>query len=242
MLPQVLKHWDDLLTQSAVRAGVFGRKMMLLLMASCDHFGNESYLLASKLAVKTGDVERLRFLMDQAETYTLEMEPGFVGRMIRDAYSLNPYIGREMMDHATNEQIAAAPAELMLAAAYIRDSRAAFTLARKGIDITGRASEVIRQYAQRGDAWELEQLIKDGMKIQPTNLSALKACVQSDLLGSAKLLLEKGTDYERFLSWAKTIGYELSTTAAAELSEYWEQLDPGRTQGQDPGMGGMSLG
>lgn len=34
------------------------------------------------------------------------------------------------------------------------------TLARKGIDITGRASEVIRQYAQRGDAWELEQLLR----------------------------------------------------------------------------------
>jgi hypothetical protein len=47
--------------------------------------------------------------------------------MIRDAYSLNPYIGREMMDYATNEQIAAAPAELMLAAVYNRDSRAAFT-------------------------------------------------------------------------------------------------------------------
>ena len=27
-----------------------------------------------------------------------------------------------------------------------------------------------------------------------------------------------------------------------DRSEYWEQLDPGRTQGQDPGMGGMSLG
>lgn len=242
LLTQVLEYSDDLLTQTAGRSGEVGSKMMILLMTACDHFGSESYLLASKLAVKTGDVERLRFLMDQAETYTLEMEPGFVGRMIRDAYSLNPYIGREMMDHATNEQIAAAPAELMLAAAYNRDSRAAFTLARKGIDITGRASEVIRQYAQRGDAWELEQLIKDGMKIQPTNLSALKACVQSDLLGSAKLLLEKGTDYEKFLSWAKTIGYELPAVAAAELSEYWEQLDPGRTQGQDPGMGGMSLG
>ena len=70
-----------------------------------------------------------------------------------------------------------------------------YTLARKGIDITGRASEVIRQYAQRGDTWELEQLIRDGMKIQPTNLSALKACIQADLLGAAKLLLEKGTDY-----------------------------------------------
>lgn len=200
------------------------------------------YLLASKLAVKTGDVERLRFLMDQAETYILEMEPGFVGRMIRDAYSLNPYIGREMMDYATNEQIAAAPAELMLAAVYNRDSRAAFTLARKGIDITGRASEVIRQYAQRGDTWELEQLIRDGMKIQPTNLSALKACIQADLLGAAKLLLEKGTDYEKFLSWTKTIGYDLPAAAAAELSEHWEQLDLGRAQGQDPGMGGMSLG
>ena len=65
--------------------------MMILLMAACDHCGSESYLLASKLAVKTGDVERLRFLMDQAETYILEKEPGFVGRMIRDAYSLNPY-------------------------------------------------------------------------------------------------------------------------------------------------------
>lgn len=123
-----------------------------------------------------------------------------------------------------------------------RDSRAAFTLARKGIDITGRASEVIRQYAQRGDTWELEQLIRDGMKIQPTNLSALKACIQADLLGAAKLLLEKGTDYEKFLSWTKTIGYDLPAAAAAELSEHWEQLDLGRAQGQDPGMGGMSLG
>ena len=191
LLTQVLEYSDDLLTQTAGRSGEVGSKMMILLMAACDHFGSESYLLASKLAVKTGDVERLRFLMDQAETYILEMEPGFVGRMIRDAYSLNPYIGREMMDYATNEQIAAAPAELMLAAVYNRDSRAAFTLARKGIDITGRASEVIRQYAQRGDTWELEQLIRDGMKIQPTNLSALKACIQADLLGAAKLLLEK---------------------------------------------------
>ena len=154
LLTQVLEYSDDLLTQTAGRSGEVGSKMMILLMSACDHFGSESYLLASKLAVKTGDVERLRFLMDQAETYILEMEPGFVGRMIRDAYSLNPYIGREMMDYATNEQIAAAPAELMLAAVYNRDSRATFTLARKGIDITGRASEVIRQYAQRGDTWE----------------------------------------------------------------------------------------
>ena len=187
LLTQVLEYSDDLLTQTAGRSGEVGSKMMILLMAACDHFGSESYLLASKLAVKTGDVERLRFLMDQAETYILEMEPGFVGRMIRDAYSLNPYIGREMMDYATNEQIAAAPAELMLAAVYNRDSRAAFTLARKGIDITGRASEVIRQYAQRGDTWELEQLIRDGMKIQPTNLSALKACIQADCRGRAVL-------------------------------------------------------
>ena len=78
--------------------------------------------------------------------------------------------------------------------------------------------------------------------IQPTNLSALKACIQADLLGAAKLLLEKGTDYEKFLSWTKTIGYDLPAAAAAELSEHWEQLDLGRAQGQDPGMGGMSLG
>ena len=83
------------------------------------------------------------------------------------------------MDHATNEQIAAAPAELMLAAAYNRDSRAAFTLARKGIDITGRASEVIRQYSQRGYAWELDKLNKDGMKIKPPNLSAHKAGINA---------------------------------------------------------------
>ena len=75
LLTQVLEYSDDLLTQTAGRSGEVGSKMMILLMAACDHFGSESYLLASKLAVKTGDVERLRFLMDQAETYILEMEP-----------------------------------------------------------------------------------------------------------------------------------------------------------------------
>ena len=68
LLTQVLEYSDDLLTQTAGRSGEVGSKMMILLMAACDHFGSESYLLASKLAVKTGDVERLRFLMDQAET------------------------------------------------------------------------------------------------------------------------------------------------------------------------------
>lgn len=49
-------------------------------------------------------------------------------------------------------------------------------------------------------------------------------------------------NYEKFLSWTKTIGYDLPAAAAAELSEHWEQLDLGRARGQDPGMGGMSLG
>lgn len=240
LLPQVREYRDDLLTQAAGRSGEIGSKMMILLMAACDHFDSESYLLASKLAVQTGDVGRLRLLMDQAENYILEMEPGFVGRMIRDAYSQDPYIGREMMDHATAEQIAAAPAELMLASAYNRDSRAAFTLARKGIDITGRASEVIWQYAQRGDTWELEQLIKDGMKIQPTNLSALKACIESEMLGAAKLLLDRGMDYKKFQTWAENIGYAIPAQAAETLATYWELLEGG--QEQDAGIGGMTLG
>lgn len=242
LLPKVLEHGDELLTQAAGRAGEVGRKMTVLLMDACGSFDRESYLLASKLAVKTGDMERMRFLMDQAENRVPEMEPGFVGRMIQDAYSLDPYMGREMIDHATEGQIASAPAELMLAAAYNRDSRAAFALARKGLDITDRAGEIIRQFGLQGEAWVVELLIKDGMKIQPTNLSALKACVQSDMLETAKLLLENGADYEKFLTWAETIGYALPTEAAAGLAEHWEQLNRGQEQGQDTGMGGMSLG
>lgn len=242
ILPKVLEHGDDLLTQTAGRAGEVGRKMTVLLMDACDHFDSESYLLASKLAVKTGDLDRMRFLMEQAENHIPEMEPGTVGKMIRDAYSLDHHMGREMIGHATPGQIAAAPAELMLAAAYNRDSRAAFALARKGIDITDRASEIIRQFGQSGDAWELEQLIKDGMKIQPTNLAALKACVQADMLGAAKLLLEKGVDYEKFQTWTESIGYTVPAEAAVELSEHWEQLKGGQEQGPDAGMGGMELG
>lgn len=68
--------------------------------------------------------------------------------------------------------------------------------------------------------------------------------VRSGLISKAQLFLpEELTQlYEKFLSWTKTIGYDLPAAAAAELSEHWEQLDLGRAQGQDPGMGGMSLG
>lgn len=76
----------------------------------------------------------------------------------------------------------------------------------------------------------LDEWIKRGFYETPEQITEL----------FRKMMERRG--YEKFLSRAKTIGYELSTTAAAELSEYWEQLDPGRTQGQDPGMGGMSLG
>lgn len=242
LLPQVLEHGDELLGQTAGRAGEVGRKMTVLLMDTCGSFESASYLSASRLAVRTGDAERLRFLMDQAESHVPDMEPGFVGRMIQEAYAQDSRMGREMIQHAAPEWIASAPAKLMLAAAWNRDSRAALTLAEKGLDVTACAGDIIRQYARNNDAWEVELLLKQGLKIQPSNLDALKACIQNEMPGAAKLLLDRGVDYEKFQTWAEDTGYAIPAEAAAELAGHWEQLRGAQEQGREAGMGGMSLG
>lgn len=241
--PRVLDRADDLLIEVAGRPGIVGGNMTLMLLAAVERFSPEAYLTACKRAVETGESQRVQTLVKEAKSRLSETLPALPGEVILHAY-MNDHrnIAKDLIAQCTPEQIASAPAELMLGAAYNRDSRAAFALARKGIDITDRASEIIRQLGQSGDAWELEQLIKDGMKIQPTNLAALKACVQADMLGAAKLLLEKGADYEKFQTWAESIGYAVPTEAAAELAEHWEQLKGVQEPGQDAGMGGMELG
>lgn len=65
--PRVPDQTVDLLLRAAGRPGAVGRKMTMLLLAEAKELTAEQYLAASKIAVATGDLEKVRLLYEQAE-------------------------------------------------------------------------------------------------------------------------------------------------------------------------------
>ena len=73
---------DEMLQEAAGRPGNVGRKMTALLLASIDRYDGECYLAASKRAVNTGDGERVKLLMEQAESHVSGLDPEYYGKVI----------------------------------------------------------------------------------------------------------------------------------------------------------------
>ena len=114
LYPRVPDHADDLLIEAAGRCGDVGRKMVLNLLVDVDHIDNAAYFAAGRAAVETGDTERVRCLMEQAEARMEKRDMSFYGETI--SYALengNLRMAKTLLEDATPEQITAAPASLL---------------------------------------------------------------------------------------------------------------------------------
>ena len=241
LYPKALDQADDLLIQAAGRPGTAGRKMVLSLLVDAEHFDADAYLTACKRAVDTGDIERVKFLAEQANACVAEPRPSLCGEVIQYAYSEQPHIAKELIRQCTLEQIAAAPSDLLVMTAMKQDLQTALALIEKGAQPDRHASEVLRVLTAGHRECMAEQLLKHGMPVAADDYAALSVCVQHDAVDAAKLLLDRGMDFEQYRLWAedhdRNCGHEDTLEA---LAEHWaESLDP---PNQDsPAMGGMVL-
>lgn len=242
LYPRVLDQADSLLVEAAGRPGAVGRKMALTLLVDAEHISPSSYLTACKRAVDTGDGQRVRFLIEQAESRLSEPMPSLPGEVILYAYKEgHRNIAKDLIAQCTSEQIAAAPPNLLRRAAERLDFQTAMELVDKGVQPGDYVVDVLHTLTGQHQEWMAEKLLEHGMPVEPDNYAALYVCVNNQALGAAKLLLDKGVDLDRCRAWAekqrKNEGYE---ETMEELTEYWSELQSGPEQ-NGPSMDGISL-
>ena len=242
LYPKVPDQADDLLIEAAGRPGRTGGNMVRALLSAVGRFSPEAYLTACKRAVDTGDGQRVRSLIERAESCLSEPLPSLPSAAILHAY-MNDHrnIAKDLIAQCTSEQIAAAPPNLLRLVAERLDFQTAMELVDKGVQPGNYAADVLHTLTGQHQEWMAEKMLEHGMPVEPDNYAALYVCVNNQAAGIAKLLLDKGIDLDRYQAWAekqrKNEGYE---ETMAELTEYWSELQSGPEQ-DGPSMNGMTL-
>lgn len=192
LYPRALNRADDLLIEAAGRCGDVGRKMMLNLLVDVDHIDNTAYFAAGRAAIETGDTERVRCLMEQAETLMEKRDMSFYGETI--GYALendNLRMARALIEDATPEQIAAAPASLLYRASTKDDFSMMLDLIRKGARPGEYARHILQPLTyENRNTWIAERYLEAGMRIDPDDYHALYTCVKNGALTCAKQILD----------------------------------------------------
>ena len=115
--------------------------MVRALLSAVGRFSPEAYLTACKRAVETGDSQRVRTMVEEAESHLSEPYPSLAGEVILHAYANDRKgIAKDLIGKCSPEQIAAAPPILLRQAAASLDFQTAVTLVDKGGRLCGGCS------------------------------------------------------------------------------------------------------
>ena len=241
LLSRVGEHAGELLIEAAGRAGEVGGKMCIEVLAQADEIAAPDYLAASQKAVETADVDRVKFLMEQAEHTVKDIDLSYYGQIIDHAYSVNKHMGRELIAFARDEWIAAAPSFLLVRTTYGEaDLRTASALIAKGLQPGADAERILENLiGSTGDAWMAEQLLKQGMSVAPDDFRALNVCVMNGAVEAAMLLLDQGMDLDGYLAWRES--YDRRPMPDGVIEELWEHAQTLSHKGQAPALSGPTM-
>ena len=241
---------DELLVETARRAGTVGRKMTACLLIDNKTFSDTAYQTASKRAVEVGDIERVQFLMENAMDRMQPFRADYYGEVIRHAVCENRQMAQALLRQAPNVWIEAASPDLLYCAA-IRPSdnyRLLDELVKKGAPCGDRSWQILNSLTASGDVWIAETLIQNGLKVSAEDYGAFDACVRNGALDCAKMLLERGMDFEKYTEWASAHDTgDRSVETLSALDEYWQGIRPqeqtaapAEAPAQGMAMGGLS--
>ena len=238
LYPRVPDRAGDLLIETAGRCGDVGRKMTLNLLVDVEKFDSGDYFAAGKAAVETGDVERVRCLMEQAASHVDHLDKSFYGQTIDHALEQdNIRMAKTLVNEATPEQIRSAPAFLLYRASLQDDFRLMMDLIQKGARPGEYAQKILQPLTyENRNSWQAEEYLKAGMRIEPDDYNALLTCINNGALACAELILDQGMDFEQYRSWAEQNGCAGHPDAMERLEAHWTEQHPA----QEQGMGGIS--
>ena len=235
----------SLLVESAGRPGAVGRRMAKLMMLGTKApYPEDVWLAACKRAVDTGDLQRVRMMLDRTMDKADSPSPSLPGEVLRYACLQNPAMGRDLIRWTPQEQIAAAPAKLLCTAAYARDLPMLTELLRKGLQPGDHAAPLLLPLLTAYDEQRVAHLLKDSLRVLPEDYEAMNVCLREHAPAAAEALLDQGMKLDGYLAWAAERGTMLDNRAREILEELKLQQDQAHSlqqQGSGPTMGGMSL-
>ena len=182
----------ELLIHAAGRAGTVGRQMTLMMLGEDAKFTNGDYHTACRKAVITGDALRVELLMHNAERRAPDLDAAFYGEVIRHAYNNNHRnIAKMLITSATHAQIAAAPPELLYAAASHGDFSTMSALTDKGISAGHLAESIAGVLTANRNEWMRDMLIEKGVLSAQEMQSAEPGNGVEIIMGITKITLDE---------------------------------------------------
>ena len=244
LCPKVLtEHADDLLTAAAGRPGNVGVRMMALVLANDVRFSEEIYRTACQNAVDIADANRVHLLLAAADHYVPQLSPSLHGEIASYAHSDHRNIAREIIMRCGEEQISAAPPRLLEQFSADKDFRILSELVEKGISGGGSSARTLHMLTYEGrDSWIAEELLEKRMWVNTNDYRALYACIQNKAVDTAKLLLDRGMDFDQYLKWAQAHQYGAPEETYNALVEHWSELQAKVDECPAQNTGGMTLG
>lgn len=251
LYPRLPDKTDDLLIETAGRAGSAGRKMITLLLIGVKRFSDEAYLTATKNAVETGDAYRVKYLMENRIERTERPNPQYYGEIILHALHTDENLARELLDWCPKALVESASPDLLYYAAHQPVSGFSFVraLVQKGAPCGERAWEILNSYIARGDRSAAAILVRDGMRIARDDYGAFDVCVKGKAIECAKRILDQGFDFEGYLAWEPQHAHgRADDSILSKIKEHWQRLHPqeqdstpDETPDNTPQLGGMTL-
>ena len=233
LLPQISgqEAYDELFLEAAGRPGPVGRRMTMLLLEE-RVYTEDIYRQACEKAANIAAAEKVALLQEQAREHTDSLAPDFFGKLARYACGWPGlwFLAEQIMGRCSQEEVLAAPGDLMEICAVCGEMGVPKAMARAGV----KGDHVLRPIIRRGgrDAdWEIKVLLDLGMKISPDNYDALAACVEYKNKDAGQLLIDRGVGFAGFASTFKEQDSVTGSDTYKELAEYWQER-----QQQEPGL------
>lgn len=228
LLPGVHERMDELLVEVASRAGTVGRKMTMCMLAEEGKYSENVYLESSTHAVETGDVERVKFLMDQYRDHVKAPDDSYYGEVIDYACGKDKAMGHELIAYSPNDWIAAANPSLHVRMSCGGELRMTELLIKKGLQPGLESSVVLQNYTCSHDRyWMAVHLLENGMEVRQNDYLSLDICMRNGAIDAAMLLLDKGVDFDRYREWAgKGRHAPVDEQTYSEVLSHWNELHP----------------
>ena len=229
LLPRCKETLGVLLREAAGRAGPVGRKLTLETLSAVSSIDPETYLQASRNAVRVGDMERVKSLMERAEQLVDKLPPSYYGEVLREVHTRHRggVEENQMIHWARETWIAAASTDLLIGAIHDRDYHRIDMLLKKGIRTEDDASRILLCAYQQNDPFLPQFLTRQGMKVALDNYGALNYCVENKDCETAKYLLDSGMNLDKFEKWFESIYKKpLESDTLVTLREHWQASHP----------------
>ena len=230
--PNIKDNYGELLALAAGQPGHVGYVMTEHILSHTHDIPAEQYMKAGKNAVKTGDMMKVRLMLDHAAACMAENTESFYTEVVTYAYKYlsEDFCGipmaKELVYKADAEQVAALPASLVVYSLEHEDEDFAHKLLISGVGVGNLGARVLYAASNMRHTWLARELAggRFGIDISRHGTEALWLCMDRDNWRAAKVLAENGADILAFVAQYRSKRLnDSATNFIQQLEHYYEE-------------------